>query len=340
MDSITQITLGAAVGEACLGKKLGNKAALWGAVFGVVPDLDVLASPFVNNVQELAIHRGITHSILFSVVMAPLFGWMLYRYYNKEVPWRNWSLMVFLALITHIFIDACTNYGTQVFQPFTNYSVSFNTIFIIDPFYTIPLLVGVITALLLNSTSTKRRWANYVGLGISSLYMLSGFLIKAHVDSVFEENFSQQNIEVERFISTPMPFTEFLWVTYAQEDDKIYAGLYSIFDDNRQVNFQEVDMNSSLIRKYDDQLPVERILWFSHGYYAASEKEGKLLMHDLRFGRADLWLQNQPAPFVWNYELVFNQDSTEVTGFRRPEPEFDFQASLFYELWDRTWGKE
>lgn len=59
MDTVTQITLGAAIGEAVLGRKMGNKAPLWGAVFGVLPDMDVLTSPFVNDVQALAIHRGI-----------------------------------------------------------------------------------------------------------------------------------------------------------------------------------------------------------------------------------------------------------------------------------------
>jgi len=42
MDSITQIVLGAAVGDAVLGKKIGNRAMVWGAIAGTIPDLDVL----------------------------------------------------------------------------------------------------------------------------------------------------------------------------------------------------------------------------------------------------------------------------------------------------------
>lgn len=338
MDSITQITLGAAVGEAVLGKKIGNKGAAWGAALGVLPDLDVLANPFVSDVQEIIIHRGISHSLLFSVVAGPVFGWMLYRRYkNKQASWRDWSLMVFLVILTHIFIDACTGYGTQVFQPFSNYSLSFNTIFIIDPFYTLPLLAGVLTSLFMRQKAAG-RWANYIGLGLSSVYMLMGFVIKSQVNTVYQQNFEEQQITVDRYMTTPMPFTEFLWVGYAQSGDTIYAGLYSIFDNDRSILFQKVDMNTHHINEYKNQLPVERILWFSHGYYAAEKIEGNLRMHDIRFGRSDLWLSTKSAPFVWSYKLNFNEDSTRVTGFRHLEPDFDFSSERFGALINRIAG--
>lgn len=339
MDSITQITLGAAVGEAMLGKKLGNKGAAWGAAFGLLPDLDVIAIPFLSNVEALSFHRGISHSIFFSVIAAPLFGWLLYRYYGEKAQLREWSLMVFLALITHIFIDACTSYGTQVFQPFSNYALSFNSIFIIDPFYTLPLVAGLLAALFMKRASSSRRWANYIGLGISSAYLITGFVVKAHVNSVFEDNFHAQNLSIERYMTTPMPFTQFLWVTYAETDDKIYAGLYSIFDDDREIHFQSIDKNANLISKYRDQLPVLRILWFSQGYYSASHEDDGLYLHDLRFGRTDQWLENHPSPFVWSYRLIFNDDATKVNGFERAEPNFEINQQKLIQLLNRTFGK-
>lgn len=338
MDTITQITLGAAVGEAVLGKKIGNKGAVWGAAFGVLPDLDVLANPFVSDVQEIIIHRGLSHSLFFSVVAAPIFGWMLYRRYkNKPASWKDWSLMVFLTILTHIFIDACTGYGTQVFQPFSNYSLSFNTIFIIDPFYTLPLMAGILTALFMRRMPA-RRWANYIGLGISSAYLLAGFGIKSHVNAVFEQNFENKQVSVDRYMTTPMPLTEFLWVGYAISGDDIYTGLYSVFDDDQEINFQKLDMNRALIEPFKGQLPVERILWFSHGYYIAEKSEKAFKMHDLRFGRSDLWLTTQPSPMVWTYNLTLNEDSTRVTGFKHQEPAFDFSRDRFGKFIDRITG--
>ena len=78
MDSLTQIVLGAAVGEIALGRKIGNRALIWGAIGGTIPDLDVLANPFMDDIESLAFHRGITHSILFSVVAPLIFGGLLF----------------------------------------------------------------------------------------------------------------------------------------------------------------------------------------------------------------------------------------------------------------------
>lgn len=78
MDSLTHIVLGAAIGEVVLGKKIGNRALIWGAIGETIPDLDVLGNFFLNPTEALAFHRGITHSILFAVI-APLIlvGWYI-----------------------------------------------------------------------------------------------------------------------------------------------------------------------------------------------------------------------------------------------------------------------
>ena len=83
MDSLTQIVLGAAVGEVVLGKKIGNRAMIWGAIGGTIPDLDVLANLFMNDLDAMSVHRGITHSIFFSVVAPVFFAWLLAHLYRS-----------------------------------------------------------------------------------------------------------------------------------------------------------------------------------------------------------------------------------------------------------------
>lgn len=329
------------MGETVLGKKIGNKAPFWGAIFGIVPDLDVLVSPFVTELQALAIHRGITHSLFFCIIAPPVFGWLLDRYLSRyDVSLRDWSLLAFLVLITHIFIDVCTSYGTQVLQPFSNYSLSLNSIFIIDPFYTLPLMGGIVTALFLRRTSPKRRWTNYLGLILSSLYVLAGLGIKTHVNSVYEQNFEHQQIHPQKYMTTPAPFSLFLWTGYAEEGDSLYAGLYSVFDDDKRIDFHSLPKNEALLKPYRGQLPVDRLIWFSQGFYAAEKDANRLLVHDLRFGRSDLWLTNDQAPCVWNYELHFNEDSTEVLGFEQFEPSFDMRGEILSKLISRTFGND
>ena len=153
MDSLTHIVLGAAIGEAVLGKKIGRKAMLWGALADTIPDFDVFAYPCVSDAQQLLVHRGITHSFFFIILMAPLLGWLFSKWFKKsEVSWKQWTLLFFLGMFTHVLIDSMTSYGTGWFEPFSSYRVSFNTIFVADPFYTIPFLVCVLIALILLTT--------------------------------------------------------------------------------------------------------------------------------------------------------------------------------------------
>ena len=83
MDSLTQIVLGAAVGEAVLGKKIGHRAMIWGAFGGFLPDLDVTSSLVMDEISALAVHRGITHSIFFGATFPLLMAWLIQRFYSS-----------------------------------------------------------------------------------------------------------------------------------------------------------------------------------------------------------------------------------------------------------------
>jgi membrane-bound metal-dependent hydrolase YbcI (DUF457 family) len=108
MDSLTQIILGAACGEAVLGKKIGNKALVFGAIGGTIPDLDVFIGPLLydNEIQAMAFHRGFMHSILFSVIGALALVWLSFKLYNKGKRFgsstlKDWMLLFFWSLFTH-----------------------------------------------------------------------------------------------------------------------------------------------------------------------------------------------------------------------------------------------
>ena len=116
MDSLTQIVLGAAIGEAVLGRKIGNKAMLYGAIAGTIPDLDVFASFFTDTVSALEIHRGFTHSVFFSLLFAPILAFIVIKYETYK-NFKNWTFLFFWVFITHPILDAQTTWGTQLFWP-------------------------------------------------------------------------------------------------------------------------------------------------------------------------------------------------------------------------------
>lgn len=145
MDSLTQIVLGAACGEIALGKKIGNKALLFGAIGGTIPDLDVFIGRwlFQNEIDAMAFHRGFMHSMIFAILASVILGYLVYWLYNTGkrtgiTTRKDWIFLFFLSIFTHPLLDSFTPYGTQLFLPFSNYRVAINNISVVDPIYTLP----------------------------------------------------------------------------------------------------------------------------------------------------------------------------------------------------------
>ena len=194
MDSLTQIVLGAAVGEATLGKKVGNKALLYGALAGTIPDLDVFVGNLTDTITAIEWHRGFSHSILFCILMSPILGWMVNKIERKaNLGWKPWTLLFFMGLITHPLLDAFTTWGTQLFWPL-DVRIAFNSIFVIDPFYTLPFLMFSIIILFKKKGSKSRRKLNKISLIISTFYLITTLVAKFMVNSKFESALKEQQI--------------------------------------------------------------------------------------------------------------------------------------------------
>ena len=184
MDSLTQICLGAAVGEAYLGKKVGNKAILWGAVLGTVPDLDVIFQPLFSFVDGLVMHRGLSHSLLFFILSSPLFGRLIHKIHPTAASVKQWSWFAFWVMFTHAILDCFTSWGTQLFWPLPM-RVAWNNIFVADLAYTLPLLICLIIVMTRKRDNPRRALINNIGIGLSSLYMMITIVNKQVAGNVF-----------------------------------------------------------------------------------------------------------------------------------------------------------
>lgn len=170
MDSLTQIVLGAAVAEAVAGKQLGIKAALFGGIAGTIPDLDVFLRSFYNPLEAALVHRGFSHSLLFALIAGPTLAYLSNLLQKAKLGFKKWFWLWFLAIVTHPLLDIFTNYGTQFLWPFSP-RITFNTVFVIDPLYTLPFLFFLVGALFMKRNSSRRRRWNWIGIGYSSLYL-------------------------------------------------------------------------------------------------------------------------------------------------------------------------
>ena len=88
MDSITQLALGAAVGEATAGRQAGRRALLWGAVCGTLPDLDVFI-PLGDAVRDFTYHRSASHSLFVLAALTPLMVWLILKLHPGTREHRN-----------------------------------------------------------------------------------------------------------------------------------------------------------------------------------------------------------------------------------------------------------
>lgn len=315
MDSLTHTVLGACLGEAIAGKQLGKKAMLIGALANNLPDIDVLTAFWTGTVEELLVHRGITHSILFALVVSPLLAFMFYRFSkNGSASYKRWLVLISSGLFLHILMDAFTTYGTGWFEPFSHHRVTFNTLFIADPFFALPLLVVSIILLILRKTSSRRKGIAVTALGISLLYLLTTIGIKLFVDSVIEKDLDSKKIVHQEFMASPTPLNNLLWYAITKSDDHFYIGYYSVFDKEKTLHWERFKKNDSLLEPIKDQNDIKLLKRFSKDYYCIRKVDSTINFSDIRFGQIGGWYIPQ-APFVFNFDLLVSKRN--ILGLQR-----------------------
>ena len=334
LDSLTQIVLGAATGEAVLGKKVGNKAMLWGAIGGTIPDLDLLVGNFFHPLKALEIHRGFSHSIAFDILMAPLLGGVIYGLYklkkNNEATFKDWSWLMFWTLFTHPLLDCHTTWGTQLFWPL-EYRVAYKNIFVIDPLYTLPFIIFTLLAMRLNRNNPNRKKWNWLGIGVSSFYMMITIFIKLHINSKFEKSFINQQLNVLNYDTKPTPLNTILWSANVETDHDFYIGYYSLFDKSDSIKYKQIPKQHQLLQGWEENEYIIRIKRLTEGYYTVSKSDDTLVMNDLRFG------QLTSSKFVFAYKLYKTKNNEVIFEEQRQNPKEGIK--LLKQLFTRILGK-
>jgi len=293
MDSLTQLVLGSAVSLAVMGRRTAAwKAGLWGAVAGTAPDLDALID-HGDAVLNMVLHRAETHALpLLALASLPL-GWAVARLHGETGQWRRWWLAMALVLLTHAGLDAMTVYGTQLWLPFTDRAFGVDSLFIIDPAYTLPLLVGALWAW---SGWRGGQRANAVGLLLSSAYLAWSVLAQSLVLMQAQRSLAAAGLPSEQVLVTPAPFSTVLWRVLSVETGAYHEGYYSLFDGGRPIRFASHPRGGDLLQRHGDHPHVQRMLRFSEGFVRLREVDGHLWLTDLRMGQ-------EPA-YVFEFQLA------------------------------------
>jgi inner membrane protein len=311
MDSLTHITLGACVGEIILGKQLVKRALVWGIIAQNLPDIDSAASLFTSADKAFLIHRGITHSIFFAIVIGMCLAFIAKKnHYKIYIPFATLAFFFCFQLALHDLLDACNSYGTGLLEPFSHHRFSINLLYVADPLFTIGLLIATLCLIFKPGSNRHRSGWAWIAIGISVAYLGFAGFNKINIDGIVKSSLRDQSLHTGNYFSTPAPLNCMLWYIVADADSGYYTTYSSIWDSRDQpVTYQFHPKNYSLLKDPVDQQTVQNLITFADNYYTVTQAGNSLYFNILRFEQVQGW-QNSRAPFAFSYPLSKTGDQS------------------------------
>lgn len=327
MDSPTQALLGAVIGQAGFERTLGRRAIWWGALAGSLPDADIVFVVTHGRMGEFLYHRGPTHSLWFGLVVGPVLGWCLWKWYQRDGnsdagSLRAWIGLMTIAIFTHPLLDVFTIYGTQLFSPFSNHRFGINGVAITDPFYSSILIAALLAGYRWRKREHIGSRVAYAGLVLTCLYLAFGLHLNSRAESEARRQLTAMghaNAEVRAYPTLLQPFLRRI---VARTSDEAYVGMLSTLhpDAAEWQSFEpEVDPRIEQLLKTREG---EVFTWFAMGQLASRVVEndnGALVeIEDLRYG-----YPGPPDEGIWGMRAEFNAEGTmegSVEFFERIPP--------------------
>ncbi|MBW4934702.1 metal-dependent hydrolase [Marinobacter sp. F4206] len=324
MDSITQVALGASIAGAVAGKTLGRSALVVGAVLGTLPDLDVVID-YGSAISNFTQHRGFSHSLFVLAPLAVLLAWLLWRW-RPQLGFYRWLALTGLVLITHPLLDSFTTYGTQLFWPFGP-PVAISSIFIIDPLYTLPLLVGCIVFL----ARPPARSTVVAGLVLSSLYLGWTLAAQQVITERVRPALAGAGLQNPTLLIQPMPFNTVLWRATALTERQHVEIVTGFFDGDAPLNLEYFPRDPELARAVSGFPEAQRLEWFTRGLLDYNLDGDRITATDIRLG----------IPGAHPFTFVLARQAADlvqpVRSVRTPRPQVDPEALGV--LWARLTGE-
>jgi len=334
VDTITQAVLGAAIGEAGFRDRLGGRAVVFGAACGLLPDLDVLTR-VAGEWASLVHHRGVTHSLICLPLAAPLVGALGARIFGGREQLWTWIHLAFWGLVTHPLLDVFTSYGTQLLAPLSRARFALDGVAIIDPLYTVPLIIAVVLAARRRTDRAKSRRVAQLALAWGVAYLLFGWGLSVHASRAMTEQLRARGLEpLGLRTPTPIGFPLLRRVVARVGPGQLYVGTWSPF----------AAAPTALVRLESDEGPrVQAALsseegrtmqWFSDGFLLARRSDDVVRLEDQRYG---LFSDVTWTPFA--AIARFSEDGRLVSVTRAPRRRRPKVAEELAAGWARLLGR-
>lgn len=287
MDPLTQMLLGAATSHAVFARSLGRRALPVGAVAGELADADVFLAGFSDPALPFELHRHFTHALAFVPVGGLLAAapFLLFRGFREKT--RLVCGAAILAYFTHGLLDNCTSYGTHLLWPFIAGRTAWDIISIIDPVFTLTLLLGVAAALV-----TGRGRPAGIALALALAYLGLGIVQHDRALVVQEAIATHRDHAIERGRVTPALGTLLLWRSTYVHEGRIHAdgihvpfrGAPGVRVGTSRPRFGPEDVPAGLPDPERAERVFDRFEAFADGYTAAVETHpSAVVVGDMRY---------------------------------------------------------
>ena len=293
MDPVSQGTVGAAFAQSSANKTNIVKVGFIGFLAGLAPDLDILIRSESDPILFLEYHRQFTHSLFFIPFGSLIVALLIFPFVKGSMTIKTVYIASFLGYATHGLLDACTSYGTLLFWPFSDERVTWNNISIVDPIFTIPILI-----LLGIAIKTKKRIFSFFAITWIIFYLSLGFFQYERTLSAAFKLADSRGHNPERMTLKPSFGNLILWKSIYQHEDTFYVdairSVQSItwcLGDNIRIFDYENDL-PNLNKDSQQSKDIERFRWFSQNYLGYDKE--KSLITDIRYSM----IPNQITP-MW-----------------------------------------
>jgi inner membrane protein len=285
MDILTQGLVGGVLAQSLARKNERKIATLVGVVAGLLADADILIRSSSDPLLNIEYHRHFTHSLVFIPVGAAIAMLLLWPFVRRHLSAGRLYLFSLAGYSMSGALDAFTSYGTHLFWPFSDERVALNIISIVDPVFTLILLVTLLTGLQLG-----QRKVAFAGLFLCMMYLGMGFVQLQRAGQVAEDLRDKRGHLAMQSVVKPTLANLVLWRSvYIHEDrihvDAIRVGLFDagrVFEGESVARFSldrdlpQLDESSVL---YAD---IVRFLSFSDGYVALDPMQANVV-GDIRY---------------------------------------------------------
>ncbi len=312
MDPVTQGLLGAAAPKSVAPPQHARIACLLGFLGGMAPDLDVLIRSPEDPLLFLEFHRQFTHSLFFIPVGGFIVGYLLHKLYAQKrgLTLGRSVLYCTLGYATHAMLDACTTYGTQLLWPFSDQRFAWNTVSVIDPLFTIPilLLIGI-------ATWQRRAMLARLALAWAIAYPVIGMVQRDRAEAVGWELAASRGHEPVRLEAKPSFANVLVWkVVYETADryhvDAVRAGVdMAVFPGDSVPKLDVARDFPWLVPGSQQALDIERFRWFSNDYLAV-EPGNPYRITDIRYSMVPNEIKG-----LWSIELDPNAAPSKHVGY-------------------------